>query len=140
MRRVRRQAQGVNSFPGSNADVRRIEIRALLGQLQASLFGALMFFVSEAFRRSLYQVAGAGRRHVSTAGSIAARAASVTPTGSLAVLGLVNLKSAALEVLTVQRLYCAGCIRIRHFHKAETARAPRIAIGDQGNLFDSSMR
>ena len=67
MRRVRRQTQRVNSFPRSNADLRRIEIGALLRQLLASLLSALKFFVSEAFGWSPYQVAGAGRRHVSSA-------------------------------------------------------------------------
>src|SRR5215472_14600432 len=72
--------------------------------------------------------------------SVAPRTASVAPTGSLAILGLVNLKRAAFKILAVQRLHCAGCIRIGHFHKAETAWTSRIAIGDQGNLFDGSMR
>src|SRR5215472_1822007 len=72
--------------------------------------------------------------------SVAARTAPVAPTGSLAILGLVDLESAAFKILAVQRLHCAGCIRIGHFHKAETARTPRIAIGDQGNLFDGPMR
>jgi hypothetical protein len=67
MRRVRGQTQRVNSFPRSNADLRRIEVGALLGQFLASLFGALKFFLSEAFGWSLYQVTGAGRRHVSSA-------------------------------------------------------------------------
>jgi len=67
MRRVRRQTQRVNSLPRSNADLRRIEIGALLGKLLASLFRTLKFFVSEAFGWSPYQVAGAGRRHVSSA-------------------------------------------------------------------------
>ena len=57
----------MDSLPRSNADLRRIEIGALLGQLLASLFGALKFLVSQAFGWSLYQVAGAGRRHVSSA-------------------------------------------------------------------------
>ena len=72
--------------------------------------------------------------------SVAARAASVAATGSFAILGLVNLESAAFKILAVQRLHRPGCIRIGHFHKAETARTPRIAIGDQGNLFDGPMR
>jgi hypothetical protein len=66
MRRVRGQTQRVNSFPRSNADLRRIEVGALLGQLLASLFGALKFFLSKAFGWSPYQVTGAGRRHVSS--------------------------------------------------------------------------
>ena len=66
MRRVGRHAQLMNPFPRSNADLRRIEIGALLGQLLPSLFGALKLLVSQAFRWSLYQVAGARRRHVSS--------------------------------------------------------------------------
>ena len=58
MCRVRGQAQRVNSFPRSNADVGRIEIGALLGQLLTSLFGALKFFVRDTLGRSLHQVAG----------------------------------------------------------------------------------
>lgn len=66
MPRVGWQAQRVNSLPRSNADVRRIEIGALLSQLLASLFRALKFFVSEAFDRGRNQVVGAGRRHASS--------------------------------------------------------------------------
>src|SRR5215469_14794758 len=71
--------------------------------------------------------------------SVASRAASVAPTGSVAILRFVNFQSAAFEILAVQGLHCSGRIRVGHFHKAETSRAPRIAIGDQGNLFDGSM-
>ncbi len=49
MRRVGWHAQLMNSFPCSNADVRRIEVGSLLGELQASFFRALMFLASEAF-------------------------------------------------------------------------------------------
>jgi len=72
--------------------------------------------------------------------SVAARAAPMPATGSIAILGLVDLKSAAFELLAVQRLHSPGCICIRHFDKAETARAPRVAIGDQRHLLDRSMR
>src|SRR5215469_5443524 len=61
-------------------------------------------------------------------------------TGSFAILGLVDLKSAAFELLAVQRLHGPGCIRIRHLDKPETARPPRVAIGDQRHLLDCSMR
>ena len=61
-------------------------------------------------------------------------------TGSIAILGLVDLKSAAFEFLAVQRLHSPRCIRIRHLDKAETARTPRVAIGDQRHLLDRSMR
>jgi hypothetical protein len=64
MRRVGWHSQLMNSFPGSNADVRRIEGGTLLGQVLASLFRALIFFASEAFR-GIYQVACTGCRHVS---------------------------------------------------------------------------
>ena len=63
VRRVGRHAQLMNSLPRSNADLGRIEIGALLGQLLASLFGPLEFFVSQALGRSPDQVTGAGRRH-----------------------------------------------------------------------------
>src|SRR6516165_4337387 len=76
------------------------------------------------------------------AGSVAARAAPPAPsaTGSIAILRLVDLKSAAFEVLAVERLHCAGGIRIRHLHKAEPARPAGVAIDDQGDLLNGSMR
>jgi hypothetical protein len=58
-------SQFMDSFPRSNANARRIELRTLLGEFLTSLFGALKFFVSEAFGSALYQVACMGRRHVS---------------------------------------------------------------------------
>jgi hypothetical protein len=54
----------MNSFPCSNADVRRIEVGTLLGQFLTPLFRALIFFASEAFGR-IYQIACTGCRHVS---------------------------------------------------------------------------
>jgi hypothetical protein len=71
--------------------------------------------------------------------SVAARAAPRAPTGSIAILGLVDLQGAAFELLAVQRLHCPGCIRIRHFDEAKTARTPRVTIGDQRHLLDRSM-
>jgi hypothetical protein len=62
---VGRHAQLVNSFPGANADFRRIEVGALLGEVLTSPLRALKLFVSEAFGGSLYQVARTWRRHVS---------------------------------------------------------------------------
>src|SRR6516162_10910004 len=73
-------------------------------------------------------------------GSVASRAAPLPSTGSIALLSLVNPKRTAFEVLAVQCLHGAGSISVRHFDKAEAARAPRVAIGDQRNLFDASMR
>ena len=64
MRWVGWHSQLMNSFPCSNADVRRIELGTLLGQLLASLFPALIFFASEAFG-GIYQVVCTGCRHVS---------------------------------------------------------------------------
>src|SRR5215468_658169 len=49
MRWVGRHPQLMNSFPRSNADVRRIDVGTLLGQLLESLFRALIFIASEAF-------------------------------------------------------------------------------------------
>jgi hypothetical protein len=47
MRGVGWHSQLMNSFPGSNADLRRVAIGTLLGQLLASLFRAHGFFGSE---------------------------------------------------------------------------------------------
>jgi hypothetical protein len=49
MRWVGWHAQLMNSFPGPNADVRRVQVGTLLGQLLASLFRALIFLTSYAF-------------------------------------------------------------------------------------------
>jgi hypothetical protein len=56
MRWVGWHSQLMNTFPCSDADVRRIEFGTLLGQLLASLFRALIFLASEAFG-GIYQVA-----------------------------------------------------------------------------------
>ena len=56
MRWIGWHAQLMNSLPCSNADVRRIEVGTLLGQLQASFFRALIFLASEAFG-GIHQVA-----------------------------------------------------------------------------------
>ena len=55
----------MNLFPHSNTNVRGIEIGTLFGQLLASLFGALIFFMREALGGSLDQVACTGQRHMS---------------------------------------------------------------------------
>ena len=49
MRWVGWHSQLMNSFPCANADLRRVEVGTLLGQVLASFFRALMFFASEAF-------------------------------------------------------------------------------------------
>ena len=112
MRRVGWHSQLMNSFPCSNADVGRIKVGTLLGQLLASLLRALILFASEAFG-GIYEVAYEGCRHVSmeSRGLVASRAAPVTAAGPIAVLRFVDPQSAAFEVLAVQRLHCARCIR-----------------------------
>ena len=112
MRRVGWHSQLMNSFPCSNADVGRIKVGTLLGQLLASLLRALILFASEAFG-GIYQVAYEGCRHVSmeSRGSVASRAAPVAAARSIAILRLVDPQGATLEVLAVQRLHCARCIR-----------------------------
>jgi hypothetical protein len=57
---VGRQAQLVNLLPRSNADLRRIEVGALLGQVLASLFGTLRLFMREALTGSPDQFASLG--------------------------------------------------------------------------------
>ena len=142
VRWVGRQAQLVNPFPYSNPNVRRIEVGTLLRQLLASLLGSLICFMREAVGRSHGEVACVGQRHISMQHerSVASRAAPASSSGSIAILGLVDLKRAAFEVLAVQRLQRPGCIRIRHFDEAETARPPRVAIGDQSDLFNDPVR
>jgi hypothetical protein len=50
----------VNLLPGSNADVRRIEVGALLGKVLASLFGTLRLFMGEALTGSPDQFTSLG--------------------------------------------------------------------------------
>jgi len=47
-----------------------------------------------------------------SAGSVAARAAPASSTGSGSILGLVYPKRAAFKVLAIERLDCPACIRI----------------------------
>ena len=70
------------------------------------------------------------KRPASDRASVATRASPPTAAGPIALLSLAHPKGAAFEVLAVQRLHCARCIRVRHFHKAETARPSRVAIRD----------
>ena len=60
MCRIGRQAQLVNLLPRANADVRRIEVGALLGQVLASLFGTLRLFMRQALTGSPDQFASLG--------------------------------------------------------------------------------
>ena len=65
-------------------------------------------------------------------------------TGRIAFLShdavLMYCESAPFEVLAIQRLHCPRSIGVRHFHKAETAWATRVPIGNQGDLIDVSVR
>ena len=112
MRWVGWHSQLMNSLPGSNADIGRIEVGTLLRELLASLFRALIFFASNALG-GIYQVAATRGRHVSAAeASVAPRTAPGTSAGSIAILRLIDLQGTTFEILAVQRLHCAGCIRI----------------------------
>jgi hypothetical protein len=72
--------------------------------------------------------------------SVAACAtAAVAARRALALLGFVDLERAALEVGAVERLHGATGIRIRHFDEAEASQAAGLAVGDQGNLIDSTV-
>jgi len=79
---------------------------------------------------------------VDNGASVATRATATVAAaaaGPLAVLRLVNLEGAAIEVLSVQRLHGAGCIGVRHFHETEAARTAGVAIRDQRDLLDRAV-
>ncbi len=73
--------------------------------------------------------------------SVTARAtvAIAAAAGPLAVLRLVHPESAAVEVDAVQRLHRPGSVGVRHLHKAEAARAARLAVGDEGHFLHRPM-
>lgn len=56
MRGVGRQAQTVKPFPGTNANLGRIRVRTLLGQLSAPPFRTLTLFLCKALGGSLDEV------------------------------------------------------------------------------------
>ncbi len=62
---VGRQAQLVNLFPRSNANVGRIVLGTLLSEIVASLFRARILFMRETLGESRDEGACAGQRHVS---------------------------------------------------------------------------
>ena len=64
--------------------------------------------------------------------SVAALPATIIATRALLVLSLVDSQRASIEIGAVERLHGTRSIRIRHLHEAETARAARFAIGNQG--------
>ena len=51
-------------FPGANSSIRRIRLRALLGQLSTLRFRTLIFFLRNALGGSLDDVMGGGQCHV----------------------------------------------------------------------------
>jgi hypothetical protein len=69
----------------------------------------------------------------------ACAAAAVSACRALALLCLIDLERAALEVGAIERLHGATGIRIRHFDETEAAQAPGLAVGDQGNLIDGAV-
>lgn len=62
--RVGRQAQTMKPFPGANSSIRRIRLRALLGQLSTLRFRTLVFFLRKALGGSLDDVMCGGQCHV----------------------------------------------------------------------------
>jgi len=69
----------------------------------------------------------------------ACAAAAVSARRALALLCLIDLQRAALEVDAVERLHGATGIGIGHLDEAEAAQATGLAIGDQGNLIDGAV-
>jgi hypothetical protein len=68
------------------------------------------------------------------------RPAAVATGRPLPILRFADAKRSTLEVGAVQRLHGAGCVGIRHLYEAEAAWPTGVAIGDQGDLLDGSMR
>ena len=71
--------------------------------------------------------------------SVAARSASVCDR-AVALLRLADLEGPAFAVRPVQRLRGTRGVFIRHLHEAEAARATGVAIVDQGESFNGSVR
>jgi len=74
------------------------------------------------------------------AGSVASRSAISAAARTLAILGLVYLEGSAVEVLAVQGLHRTRRIGIRHFHETEATGPAGVAIVDQGDFLNRSMR
>jgi hypothetical protein len=62
-----------------------------------------------------------------------------TSTGALAILRLIDLESAAIEVGAIQRLNGNGGIGLRHLYEAKAARTTCLTIGNQRDLLDGSV-
>jgi hypothetical protein len=77
--------------------------------------------------------------------SAATKAFSTPTTAALRPVGLglrlVNLQRASAQFRSVQRRHCfIGFGGIGHFHKPETACAPRFTIGHDADFFHRTMR
>jgi hypothetical protein len=72
--------------------------------------------------------------------SASTRPAPLATARPLPILRFADAKRSTLEVGAVQRLHGTGCVGIRHLYEAEAAWATGVAIGDQGDLLDGSMR
>jgi hypothetical protein len=69
--------------------------------------------------------------------SVATRSAPAP--GTIAILSLIDLERAAIEVGAVQCLHGTRCVGIRHLDEAEATRPTGVAIRDERNLLDRSM-
>ena len=83
--------------------------------------------------------AAAGRYVIGSLSVAAWAAAALSATRALAILGLVDLECAAVEIGAIQCLHGTGCIGIGHLHEPEAARASRLTVRDQGDLLDGSV-
>lgn len=71
--------------------------------------------------------------------SVAARSASVG-SGAIALLRLADLEGTAAEIGAVQGLRGSRGISARHLDETEATRTTRIAIADERELFNGSVR
>src|SRR5688572_17124119 len=76
---------------------------------------------------------------VSAGSSTTAVAAAAATCAAGLVLRFVHLQRATAEVLAVERLHRALRVGARHFHEAEAARLPRVAIVHESDLFDGAV-
>ena len=88
---------------------------------------------------SLSVVLVAAAAATTTAATAAVAATTAAAATALALLGLIDLERATIEVGAVQSLHGTRRIGVGHFHKPEPTGAPRLTIGDEGNLVDGSV-
>jgi hypothetical protein len=72
--------------------------------------------------------------------SISALSTAITTTRTLFGLSLVDPQRTSVKIGTVESLHGACSIRIRHLYEAKPTRAARLAIVDQRQRFDRSVR